>query len=276
MAAVREAVEAPLGFPALRRALTPDDRVTVVIDEYLPRMGRLLVPILEHVASAGVAPEAITLLSASSAADQGWLDDLPAAFEEVRVEVHDPKDRKQLAYLATTRAGRRLYLNRSVVDADQLVVLGRPDTDPLLRRGGAGMLYPALTDEATREELAGLRTDAAALRREAAEVAWLLGAPFLVQVVEGTRDDVVAVVAGPVDTADEGLRLYEARWGLTAADLADTVVATSERRPAAARVRRPGPRPGPRRRRRATRGTHHPPVRSAAAAGAGSRTAAPG
>jgi hypothetical protein len=33
-------------------------------------------------------------------------------------------------------------------------------------------------------------------------------------------------VAGPVDTAEEGVRLYEARWGLTVSDLADTVVAT--------------------------------------------------
>ena len=36
-AAVRDALESPLGFPALRRALTPDDHVTVVIDEHLAR-----------------------------------------------------------------------------------------------------------------------------------------------------------------------------------------------------------------------------------------------
>jgi nickel-dependent lactate racemase len=226
VAAVREAIERPVGFPPLRRALTPDDHVTVVLEERLPHVGRLLTPLLEHVASAGVAPEAITLLSAAPAADQGWLEDLPEAFEEVRVEVHDPKDRKKLAYLATTRGGRRLYVNRSAVDADQIVVLGWPDAEPLLRRGGAGMLFPALSDEATREELAAERASPAGLRQQAAEVAWLLGAPFLVQVVEGAGDDIAAVAAGPVDTAEEGLRLYEARWGLTTADLADTVVAT--------------------------------------------------
>ncbi len=226
VAAVREAIERPLGFPPLRRALTPDDHVTVVIDERLPRVGKLLEPLLEHITSAGVVPEAITLLSTYPAADQSWIEDLPEAFEEVRVEVHDPKDRNKLAYLATTRAGRRLYLNRSAVEADQLVVLCRPDADPLLRRGGAGMLYPALGDEATREESAELHRGAAALRQQAAEVAWLMGAPFLVQVIEGQGDEVAAVVAGPVDTAEEGIRLYEARWGLVAAELADTVVAT--------------------------------------------------
>jgi nickel-dependent lactate racemase len=154
------------------------------------------------------------------------VDDLPEAFEDVRVEVHDPKDRKKLAYLATTRNGRRVYLNRSAVDADQLIVLCRPDAEPALWRGGAGLLYPALGDEATREELAGTAASAKALRQQAAEIAWLMGAPFLVQVVEAEGDEVAHVVAGPVDTGEEGLRLYEARWRQTTADMADTVVAT--------------------------------------------------
>ena len=37
-AAVREALENPIGFPALRRALTPDDRVVIVVDEQLQRL----------------------------------------------------------------------------------------------------------------------------------------------------------------------------------------------------------------------------------------------
>ena len=131
----------------------------------------------------------------------------------MRVEAHDPKDRKRLAYLAMTRAGQRLYLNRSAVDADQLIALGRPDAEPLLWRGGAGMLYPALSDEATREESSAVTHTAAALRKEAAETTWLLGAPFLVQVVEGPGDTVGSVVAGPVDTSEEALRLYEASLG---------------------------------------------------------------
>jgi len=231
-AAVRAAVEAPVGFPALRRALTPDDHVAVVIDEHLPHLGKLLTPLLEHIGSGGVTPEAITLVSSAPAADQGWLDDLPEAFEEVRVEVHDPTDRKKLAYLATTRRGRRVYLNRTAVEADQLVVLGRPDADPLFWRGGAGLLYPALTDEATRDERAAAHHGVPALRQEAAEIAWLLGAPFLVQVVAGALDDIAHVVAGPAETSEEGLRLYESRWRQIAAELADTVVATVSGDPA--------------------------------------------
>ena len=61
-AAVHDALEHPLDYPALRRALTPDDHVAVIVDERLPRLATLLVPLLEHVVAAGISPDAITLL----------------------------------------------------------------------------------------------------------------------------------------------------------------------------------------------------------------------
>src|SRR5262249_30087925 len=158
-----------------------------VLDEHLPLLAELLTPVLQHLVDAGVAPNAITLVGPPTQRSQEWARGLPPAFRQVRVEVHDPTDRRRLSYLATTRKGRRLYLNRSVVDADQVVLLTRRTYDPLLGYSGAeGALYPALSDEATRKELAGLlsmkapREKAWPARREAAEVAWLLGAPFVV------------------------------------------------------------------------------------------------
>ena len=261
-AAVRAALEAPLGFPPLRRALTPGDRVVVVVDERLPCLAGLLTPLLEHLTQAGVAPEAITLLCAPSPSRQPWVDDLPEAFEEVQVAVHDPADRRHLAYLATTRQGRRLYLNRTAVDADQLVVLSGRGYDPVLGYGGAeGALYPALSDEATRREYQSHPSlevpggTAWPARAEAAEAAWLLGAPFLVQVIEGSGDALTHVVAGLADSAAEGQRLLDARWRLTVAGPAHTVIASLSGDPArhdfadlarallcASRVVRPGGR----------------------------------
>src|SRR5881394_2783203 len=59
--AVRDALEAPLRYPPLRQALTPDDHVTVVVDEHLPRLAELVSAVLEHIIAAGVDPAAITL-----------------------------------------------------------------------------------------------------------------------------------------------------------------------------------------------------------------------
>lgn len=230
--AVRTALERPLGFPALRRALTPDDHVAIVVDEKLPHIAQLLTPILQHITEAHIAPEGITLLCPPSASRQEWVDELPDEFQEVRVEVHDPGQRRNLSYLATTRSGRRVYLNRTAVDADQLVVLTGRGYDPLLGYSGAeGALYPSLSDDATRQESLACLSLAAPgkltwpLRKEAVEVAWLLGAPFFVQVIQGKNDEVLHVLGGLGDTAEEGQRLLDARWRLVVERSVDVVVA---------------------------------------------------
>src|SRR5262245_45558585 len=71
--AVRASLEVPFhNFPPLRRALTPDDHLAVLVDEQLPALGSLLVPLLEHVLSAGVAPERVTLLLPPGDSRQEW------------------------------------------------------------------------------------------------------------------------------------------------------------------------------------------------------------
>ncbi len=260
--AVRAALEAPHAYPPLRRALTPGDRVTVVVDEQLPQLPRLLVPLLEHVVAAGVAPEALTLLCPPSASRQPWLDELPDELEEVQLEVHDPADRKRLSYLATTAGGRRLYLNRTLVDADQVVVLSGRRYDPLLGYAGAeGAIYPGLADQATRAEahahvhLTPPGDKPWPAQNEAVETAWLLGAPFFVQVIEAAGDEVAHVVAGAAESSAAGRQLQDACWRQDVARAADLVVATVGGDPArqtfadlaaaldcAARVVRPGGR----------------------------------
>jgi nickel-dependent lactate racemase len=231
-AAVRAALETPIGFPALRRALTPDDHVVVVLDEQLPLLPALLTQVLQHLFEARVGLGAITLLCRPAQESPEWVHDLPAEFRDVRVEVHDPADRRRLSYLATTRRGRRLYLNRRIVDADQLVLLTRRTYDPLLGYAGAeGALYPAFADEATLKEMGSLLSmdvpgeQAWPARREAAEVAWLLGAPFIVQCIEGAGETISHVVGGLVENGDEALRLLNARWRLAVDTSADVVVA---------------------------------------------------
>jgi nickel-dependent lactate racemase len=230
-AALLAGLEMPHAFPPLREALTSSDRVTVVVEEGLPRIARLLVPLLHYLVGAGIEPADLTLLCPSPSS-QEWLNDLPDELEEARVEVHDPRDRKRLSYLATTRDGRRLYLNRSLVDADQVVVLSRRWYDPLLGYGGAeGMLYPALCDEETRAALnARLTLEAPTeapwpTRQEAIETAWLLGLPFFVQVIEGAGESVAEVVAGAAEAGIAGQYALDRRWRQSLPGAAEVVVA---------------------------------------------------
>jgi nickel-dependent lactate racemase len=216
---VRAGLDAPFGYPPLRRALTPDDHIVVLVDEQLPDLANLLVPVLEHITSAGVDAEVITLLCPTASGSPGWIDELPDEFDSIRVEVHDPKDRRRLSYLATTAAGRRLYLNRSIIDADQVVVLTGRRFDPYLGRGGAeGAIFPDLADETTHDELVRhVRNEAPGqahwhLREEAIEVTWLLGQPFFVQAIASAGDGIAHVIAGAGDACREGDRLLDAAW----------------------------------------------------------------
>jgi nickel-dependent lactate racemase len=231
--AVRLALESPLRFEAMRRACTPDDRVVLVIDDRLPRLGELIPPILEHLASAGIAMENVTLLTPSSGLSQDWIDDLPDALSDVRTEIHDPKNLQKLSYLATTRAGRRLYLNRSIVDADQLVLLTGREYDPLFGYGGAeGFLFQKfcnqeITDSLTRDfSLDEPDSETFPLREEAIEVGWLLGSPFLVQVIEGSQHSIAGIIAGLLETATDGNRLLDDFWRVAFTERVGAVIAT--------------------------------------------------
>ncbi len=230
--AVQRSLENPLKYPALRLALTPDDQVAIAVDERLPRLPELLVPILEHVCSAGVLPEAITLVCLPPSTGQAWLEQLPDEFQDVHVEVHQPSDRRKLSYLAATKQGRRIYLNRKAVDADQLILLTGRDYDPHLGISGAEtFLYPMLGDEATLQESAArLSLEAPGaeswpIRKEAAEVAWLLGAPFIVQVITGSGEEVLHILSGTVDSSSVGQNLLDARWRVQVDRPVDIVVA---------------------------------------------------
>jgi nickel-dependent lactate racemase len=231
-AAVRKALESPLDFPALRKALTPDDHIVIVVDEHLPHLPQMLVSIVEHVRDAGVAAGAIVFLCLENSSPHSWREQLPKEIQHIRMEYHDPKNRQRLSYLATTRRGRRIYFNRTAVDADQLVVLAGRGYDPILGYSGAeGFLYPGLIDEATQKELSAKLSmgipgkEPWPVQREAGEVTWLLGAPFLIQVIEGAGDDLVHVLGGLAATGAEGQKLLDAQWKITVADRADIVIA---------------------------------------------------
>ncbi len=219
-AAMRAALDTPIDFPPLRQALTPDDRVVVVVDEEVPELATLLTVLLEQLDAAGVGPGSVTLLVPASTTQQPWLNDLPEAFGEVRLEVHDADDRKKLSYLATTTTGRRLYLNRTLVDADQVVILAGRRFDAAGRSVGSNSsLLPTLCDAATRAGPPLSET-------EMAEGTWLLGTPFVVEAVAGPGDTLAHLVGGSQAVPAEGRRFLDRAWRHVVPRLADVVVAT--------------------------------------------------
>lgn len=236
-AAARAALATPLDFPPLRRSLTPDDHVVVTVREETSHVAQLLTAALEVLREADVQMTNVTLLfppRGQGVAAPAWVAELTAQYLGLNVEIHNPADRNHLSYLASTKAGRRVYLNRSLVDADQLIVVGHFCYDPMLGYGGGlGDLFPALSDDATRAEFGAKLSEAVPgakarpVWHEINEIGWLLGMPFLLQVVEGQGDDVVQVLAGLAEPVmREGQRLLDQQWRVTVDQAPELVVAT--------------------------------------------------
>ncbi|HTN04532.1 MAG TPA: hypothetical protein VL132_21765, partial [Planctomycetaceae bacterium] len=64
--AVREALAAPLEYPALTAALVPGDRVVMALDPGLPGLADVLTGIWGVLAEAGIRPEDLLLLQPAS------------------------------------------------------------------------------------------------------------------------------------------------------------------------------------------------------------------
>lgn len=231
VASIRDALENPHDFPALRHLVVPGDRVVIALDPTIPRPGSIVAELGHAFEESGVAREDLTVLAMPGA--PGIADLIP--IDGSSIQVHDPDDRTQLAYLASTKQGRRVYLSRVLTDADVVVPVGRFGYDPDLGyRGPWSVVFPGLSD---RDTMRAVRnggfdasgddprgTDRAALE-ESFEVNWLLGTQFHIGLLPGA-DGLLEVVAGRDATVrDKGIASLERHWTFRAPARAELVVA---------------------------------------------------
>jgi hypothetical protein len=210
---------AGLGVP-LRTAFTPDDRVAIVLDDKLPHLNDLLSELLAEVQAGGVPLSAVTVVVPPTATED-WVDDLPDELGDIHAETHDPTDVKRVAFLGPSSTGRMVYLNRTVVEAEFVIVLSGRRFAPFGGYDGAeASLFPALSNA---ETLGGVST-AASRKADAEAVAFQLGTPFFVQIIEGPGDTVAEVVAGIGEVTTQGRKRQKARWGGRVGEKADLVI----------------------------------------------------
>jgi hypothetical protein len=218
---LRAALAKPIGLNVpLRQAFTPDDRVVIVLDDRLPHLYELLGELLAEFQAGQVDLSAVTVVLPPTASE-AWVDDLPDELADIHVETHDPTDGKKVAFLGTSPSGRKVYLNRTLVEADFVVVLGgRRFAAWGGYEGAEQAIFPALSNADT---LGGIST-AASRKEEAQGVAFQLGTPFFVQVIEGPDDTVAEIVAGIGSATTDGAKRQKARWGCRVAEKADLVI----------------------------------------------------
>lgn len=226
--AIATGFESPIDYPALRQAVVPGDRVVLAVDPATPRLRVLLDIVIEILRTAGVEPGAIRVLC-TGLPSEGVTDRLP---EGVTWTVHDPDEPADIAYLASTEAGRRVYLNKHLIDADIVVPIAPLSRDRALGLDGPwGLLYPRLSNRETLTDFAALarqptpehRAERPALA-ESRAVSHLLGTELQCAVVPGSSGP-SAVLVGQVDALQPRcLATLRAGWSFAVEHAADLVV----------------------------------------------------
>jgi hypothetical protein len=227
---VLETLDHPLGYPPLRQAVVPGDRVVMPVDPATPALGPMVHAVCEVLQSAGVEREGISVL-ALGPKPESINGSLPMG---LAWHVHDPDDESARAYLASTREGRRIYLNREVVDADFVLPIGRIGLDSSMGlRGPWSVVFPGLSDSDTRRSVQSRAASRGASEAspetpalaESAGVSWLLGSQLQMGVVEGSSGVAGLVAGAEADVQSAGLRVLEEAWTYRVEERAALVVA---------------------------------------------------
>lgn len=94
----------------------------------LRRLAELLTVVLQQLQQAAEGTASILLVLSPDPAGRQWawlLEKLPEVLmQRVQVHHHDPADKNQSGYVASSEGGERLYLNRQVSEADTIVTVG--------------------------------------------------------------------------------------------------------------------------------------------------------
>jgi nickel-dependent lactate racemase len=239
-AAVRTALAEPIDYPKLAQSVTPADRVVLALDHGVPQVAQVTAAIVGALVETGLDPDGITVLQAPADLDVGGGNPcrLIAAPLRQRIThlIHDPEDRRQLAYLAASEAGEAIFVHRALHDADVVLPVGCLRAEEIAGYFGIhSPVFPAFADAKTMQRFRAFGSHNGQGRRrhelaaEVDHVAWLLGVNLTIQLVPAAGDAVLHVLSGQSESVRlRGRELYLAAWGWPAPPRASLVVAAIE------------------------------------------------
>ncbi len=213
-AALRRALEEPIGRPPLAEIVWPGAKVALLTgdrmtDRMLGSRDGLGHVILDYLNRAGVRDQDVTLVFAPGTHPHRNADEKlgPRLIGRVgRYVKHLATDDAQLAFVGYTSLGNAVWINRAVAEAD--VVVGFGEISPNTHGGWCGggkMILPGVAGRATvennhrhlmRSETPLGLADANPLRRDMEEGADLGRLAFKIDVLVNSAQQIVAMFSG--------------------------------------------------------------------------------
>jgi nickel-dependent lactate racemase len=236
-ATAKEAIRSPLGFPPLGQSVIPGDLIAVPVDPDTPELPRVVAELLEALLEVGSDPSGITVLVAGDRelASQERIRSLwPQSWREsIHLVAHHADDETSHAYVAATRQGRPLYVNRAIGEADVVIPVGPLQLDDAPGyRGVHGSWFPLFSNLETqlRHQSPGnleWKTHQRRRQEETSEAAWLLGVQMTLQVLPGPHGSVAGVYFGAAEEVSrQGARACGELWSHEVDRPADLVIAS--------------------------------------------------
>lgn len=153
-AAIRAALRAPIGTPALRDIAKPDDTVAIVFSDITRPMPnhRVLPVLLAELAEAGVRAENIVLINGLASHRTQTEEELTGMLgaeicRRYRVIQHDAWDDANLVPVGLNNAGRMVRVNRQYMEASLRILTGFIEPHFFAGfSGGPKAVLPAIAD----------------------------------------------------------------------------------------------------------------------------------
>lgn len=248
-AAVREALDDPIGSAPLRDLVGPDTRVALVMDdEGRPTpVDRLAPVVLDYLLKAGVRPEKVTGLFALGTHEPMSAQGMEAragstVFSHIECRCFECHDKQAFVYLGKTRRGSPVWLNRIAVEADLRILIGTIEPHPQAGFGGGFKnLLPGLAGAESighnhlmmpapdRYNMIGTLPEDNPMRLDLEEAGRMVGGPTLIlNVVLDPELEPVAVVAGEaVEAHRAGVEISRRMYGVELPHPVDVVISSA-------------------------------------------------
>lgn len=214
-AAVRDALEHPIGAPRLRDLVRPGQKIAIVTSDITRPMPtyKVMPALLEELSSAGIADADITLIFALGSHRRHTRNEMahlvgPAVLERIRCVDLDVTD---CVHLGTTAHGTPVDIDRRAAEADFRICLGNIEYHYFAGySGGAKAIMPGISTRAAiqsnhslmiRPEACAGRLEGNPLREDIEEAAAMVGVDFILNVVLNPQKEIICAVAGDVTAA---------------------------------------------------------------------------
>ena len=244
--ALDEALAKPLGTaPLAQLAKGAKSACVVVSDQTRPAPNQLMLPaLLKCLQSAGLGPEAITILIAAGMHEpvRGVaLAELlgPDIAEQYRVVNHDCRDAGQMREIARIE-GHAIQVNQTYLDADLKILTGLIEPHPFAGFSGGGKsILPGIASFETmrfmhsfdlldRESVASAAVQGNPFQEYVQQAARAAGADFVLNVLQDKQRRLIGIFAGALDEVFRaGCALAEKTQVASPSEPADLVVASS-------------------------------------------------